>query len=476
MRRARRAATRAGARKGAVGIGLVAQRRDQARGRRARGGRGRRRAGAARAGRPARRGIPGGRGCRCRTPSTPPRAARGRPASSSGKSGSVQAISAGGRPASRPQLHASSRQAASSGSGVAHRLRQQPRRTSPRAARWRENTTRAAPVARSRRRSATAAKGRSPRRFCGAPGMRLQRPARGGHDHAGQVARLLAPQHVVVDDGQRVAGLGDVHPRQRAPGAADQVEVAPVALGQPGRRAQLRLGDGAGAHRVAAGALGQADGADRQRGGVRHARRGRAAPVPGEPPPRSPSMPSAPGKPQQHAVGGEAAPPPRRTGRGSARRASAPAARRRSRRRCAASRTAAVASTSIGSAPHGAGDGVVAAPAPSAPVPIASSFSRPVVCRPRPRPSTAFSLKIACGLRPRPSNTTRRTELEPRSTMPQRARPSVGAAASRVGPEVLAVHAAQSCATRSGRSRVGPTPAGGRRRARCRGRRARGWS
>ena len=87
-----------------------------------------------------------------------------------------------------------------------------------------EKTTRPAPVARSSRRSATAAKGRSPSRFCGAPGHAFQRPPRGRHHHAGEVARLLPPQHVVVDDGQRVAGLGDVHPRH-----------APARRRRPGR-------------------------------------------------------------------------------------------------------------------------------------------------------------------------------------------------------------------------------------------------
>ena len=49
-----------------------------------------------------------------------------------------------------------------------------------------------------------------------------------------------------------------------------------------------------------------------------------------------------------------------------------------------------------------------------------SSLSRPVVSSPRPRRSTDFSLKMVTGLRETPSNTTSRTELEPRSTTAER--------------------------------------------------------
>ena len=173
-----------------------------------------------------------------------------------------------------------------------------------------------------------------------------------GHDHAGEVARLLPPQHVVVDDGQRVAGLGDVHPRQRAPGAADQVEVAPLAASrQPGHPArELLLGDGARAHQVAAGAVRQADGAERQGGGA-------AAPPAVQPH----QFQRAAAEVAQDAVGaGEAQQHARRR---RARASSSPARTwigTPGMRACSAatksgplvaSRTAAVASTSSGSAP-----------------------------------------------------------------------------------------------------------------------------
>ncbi len=76
----------------------------------------------------------------------------------------------------------------------------------------------------------------------------------------------------MVDDVQRVAGLGDVHPRQRPEGAADQEQVAHRRqLGEPGHGAQLRLDDAARAAHVALRPVGEADGADGQRGGPRHA-------------------------------------------------------------------------------------------------------------------------------------------------------------------------------------------------------------
>ena len=53
--------------------------------------------------------------------------------------------------------------------------------------------------------------------------------------------------------------------RQRPPGAADQVKVAPDALGEPGHGGKFGFGDGAGAHRIVAGALGQPDHAEAQR-------------------------------------------------------------------------------------------------------------------------------------------------------------------------------------------------------------------
>ena len=106
-----------------LGVGLVTQRDRQREEARGRDGPARCRAGAARAGTPARRGIPDGRGCRCPTSSTPPRAAARASAVSLGNSGSVQASSAGGSVGSRPNRAASSWPAASSGSWRADRPR-----------------------------------------------------------------------------------------------------------------------------------------------------------------------------------------------------------------------------------------------------------------------------------------------------------------------------------------------------------------
>ena len=141
-----------------------------------------------------------------------------------------------------------------------------------------------------------------------------------------------------------------------------------------------------------------------------------------EPPPMSARIPSALGNAAQHAGGGQCRLLLAGRGCGSARPAYVPARSPRSPGRSSASRTAAVASTSNGLRPHGARDGADSGSSPSAPAPLPSSFSRPVDCSPRPSRSTAFSLNIATGLRPRPSNTTRRTELEPRSTTAQRGR------------------------------------------------------
>ena len=103
------------------------------------------------------------------------------------------------------------------------------------------------------------------------PRQPLQRAATGTGDHAGQVARLLAADRVVMHHLQRIAGLRHVDARQRAPRAADQIQIAVGALGQPRHRRQVGLGDRARAHRIAAGTLRQPDRAQAQR--VRHAAR-----------------------------------------------------------------------------------------------------------------------------------------------------------------------------------------------------------
>ena len=70
---------------------------------------------------------------------------------------------------------------------------------------------------------------------------------------------------------QRIAGLRHVDARQRAPRAAHQIQIAIGALGQPRHGREVGLGDRAGAHRIAAGALRQSYRAKAQR--VRHAAR-----------------------------------------------------------------------------------------------------------------------------------------------------------------------------------------------------------
>ena len=53
---------------------------------------------------------------------------------------------------------------------------------------------------------------------------------------AGEFERLLRRHHIAVHDVQRIAGLPHVQPRQRAPGAADRVEGAPLAVLRAGGR------------------------------------------------------------------------------------------------------------------------------------------------------------------------------------------------------------------------------------------------
>ena len=83
---------------------------------------------------------------------------------------------------------------------------------------------------------------------------------------AGQVARLLAADRVVVHHVQRIAGLRHVDARQRPPGAADQIQVARRPLSAShGTVGKIGFGDRARPHRIAAGALGQPDHAEAQR-------------------------------------------------------------------------------------------------------------------------------------------------------------------------------------------------------------------
>ena len=89
------------------------------------------------------------------------------------------------------------------------------------------------------------------------PGHAFQHAAGRGGDNAGQVAGLFARNGVVMHHVQRVAGLGDMHARQRPPRPAHQIQIAADMLAQPRHAGQIGLGQGAGAHHVVAGALGQ---------------------------------------------------------------------------------------------------------------------------------------------------------------------------------------------------------------------------
>jgi hypothetical protein len=75
----------------------------------------------------------------------------------------------------------------------------------------------------------------------------------------------------MMHDGERVAGLLHMDAGQRAPGAADQIEIPPDALGQERHGVERLLGNGAGADRVARGAIGQAQHAEFGRLGGLHA-------------------------------------------------------------------------------------------------------------------------------------------------------------------------------------------------------------
>ena len=155
----------------------------------------------------------------------------------------------------------------------------------------------------------------------------LQRAAAGAGDHAGQVARLLAADRVVVHHLQRIAGLRHVDARQRAPRAADQIQIAVGALGQPrhGRPGRPRR------------SRARATGSPPARSASRIAPRLSVCDTPraprssrtssSEPPPISARMPSARRECRTARRRAEIFRLlRRRTGRGSARRACAPAA------------------------------------------------------------------------------------------------------------------------------------------------------
>ena len=199
--------------------------RSPARERPAHGGPARCPAGAARAGTPARRGTPDGRGCRYRTSSRRPRAAGAPRRSRRGTAGRSRRATPAAGSGSRPSRAASSCPAASSGSCAADRLRHALHEPAFAQAAGAEHH---APHAGRPQHAAQRHRGKrqvvdaAPRQA----GQPLQRAAAGAGDHAGQVARLLAADRVVMHHLQRIAGLRHVDTRQRAPRAADQIEVA----------------------------------------------------------------------------------------------------------------------------------------------------------------------------------------------------------------------------------------------------------
>jgi hypothetical protein len=87
----------------------------------------------------------------------------------------------------------------------------------------------------------------------------LQPAAIDAGDHRREVPRLLAADGVMMQYVQRVVGLGHVYMPQRAPCAADHIQITAAALVEPRHFAQIGIGDGAAAHEVAIGAFGEAD-------------------------------------------------------------------------------------------------------------------------------------------------------------------------------------------------------------------------
>ena len=74
----------------------------------------------------------------------------------------------------------------------------------------------------------------------------------------------------MMHDGKRISGLLHVDARQGPPGAADQIEIAIGAVGQPAHGLQGFLGDRARPHHIAAGAVRQAQHPQRQGAGRVH--------------------------------------------------------------------------------------------------------------------------------------------------------------------------------------------------------------
>ena len=101
----------------------------------------------------------------------------------------------------------------------------------------------------------------------GHAGHALDEFAPGFGNDAGEVAGFLAANSVVMHHVQRVAGLGDMDARQSAEGAAGDVEILAGGFGREGHGFERLGDDGAGLDEILAGAVGEADDADRHGGG-----------------------------------------------------------------------------------------------------------------------------------------------------------------------------------------------------------------
>jgi hypothetical protein len=93
----------------------------------------------------------------------------------------------------------------------------------------------------------------------------FQHPARRGGDQAGQLARFLAADRVMVHHLQRIVCLGHVYARQGPPRPADEIEIAAGRVFKPRHRLQIRFSDHARAYGIAVGAFRQPDYAQLQR-------------------------------------------------------------------------------------------------------------------------------------------------------------------------------------------------------------------
>ena len=252
----------------------------------------------------------------------------------------------------------------------------------------------------------------------------FERAATGaGRDHAGQIAHLLAADRVMMDQVQRIAGLRHVDPRQRPPGAADQIEIAlcPAAESQGDRPRDPPRRSRAPATVITASPIGEADDAERQGAAPRAATPASSHTTSTDPPPRSARMPSALGMPHSMPrAESSASCSPDSTRIGMAGKLSGPQCRHERRVRCwhrARRPSPAPRSGRRAWRARSRDSGSSRTIACSTP----SGLSRPVVLQAASQPQ--HRLFVEHGDRvalPSPSNTTRRTEFEPRSTSAQR--------------------------------------------------------